>query len=42
MTDAPYHADLSGAILKLNENGMINELYDKWWKQKRGGDECKV
>ncbi|XP_070167336.1 glutamate receptor ionotropic, kainate 2-like isoform X1 [Polyergus mexicanus] len=39
--DAPYHADLSGAILKLSENGVINELYDKWWKRKRGGDECK-
>lgn len=42
MTDAPYRADLSSAILKLQENAMINELYDKWWKQKRGGDECKV
>ncbi|XP_050461377.1 glutamate receptor ionotropic, kainate 2-like [Cataglyphis hispanica] len=38
---APYRSDLSRAILKLQENGMINELYEKWWKQKRGGDECK-
>lgn len=42
MTDASYRTDLSGAILKLKENGIINELQHKWWKQKRGGDECEV
>lgn len=42
MTDAPYRTDLSGAILKLKESGIINELQYKWWKQKRGGDECEV
>ncbi|XP_011872397.1 PREDICTED: glutamate receptor ionotropic, kainate 2-like isoform X2 [Vollenhovia emeryi] len=38
--DAPYRVDLSGAILRLQENGVIGELQKKWWKQKRGGDTC--
>ncbi|XP_071628678.1 glutamate receptor ionotropic, kainate 2-like isoform X6 [Temnothorax longispinosus] len=38
--DASYRMDLSGAILKLHETGVINELQTKWWKQKRGGDTC--
>lgn len=42
MTDMPYRTDLSGAILKLQENGMMNELQFKWWKQKRGGNVCEV
>jgi glutamate receptor, ionotropic, invertebrate len=42
ITDASYRKDLSGAILKLQENGRIGELRDKWWKQKRGGDTCDV
>ncbi|XP_029164967.1 glutamate receptor ionotropic, kainate 2-like [Nylanderia fulva] len=39
--DAHYRTDLSGAILKLKENGIINELENKWWRQKRGGDRCE-
>ncbi|KAG7201425.1 hypothetical protein KM043_004185 [Ampulex compressa] len=39
--DAFYRNELSGAILKLKENGILNELQDKWWRQKRGGDQCQ-
>jgi len=42
MTDAPYRTDLSSAVLQLQENGVIGELQNKWWKQKRGGDMCDV
>lgn len=42
MTDESYRTDLSGAILKLQENGVLGQLYTKWWKQKRGGDTCDV
>ncbi|XP_011157526.3 glutamate receptor ionotropic, kainate 2 isoform X2 [Solenopsis invicta] len=38
--DSSYRKELSGAILKLQENGRLGELRDKWWKQKRGGDTC--
>ncbi|XP_011690717.1 PREDICTED: glutamate receptor ionotropic, kainate 2-like isoform X2 [Wasmannia auropunctata] len=38
--DVSYRTDLSGAILRLQENGIIGELQNKWWKQKRGGDVC--
>ncbi|XP_072745112.1 glutamate receptor ionotropic, kainate 2-like isoform X2 [Anoplolepis gracilipes] len=39
--DIYYRTDLSGAVLKLKENGIINELQHKWWREKRGGDECE-
>jgi len=42
MIGASYRTDLCGAILKLQENGVISELQNKWWKQKRGGDTCDV
>ncbi|XP_014479810.1 PREDICTED: glutamate receptor ionotropic, kainate 2-like [Dinoponera quadriceps] len=38
--DSPYRTELSGAILKLKENGMMHELQTRWWKEKRGGDKC--
>ncbi|EFN84995.1 Glutamate receptor, ionotropic kainate 2 [Harpegnathos saltator] len=38
--DARYRTDLSGAILKLKENGVMYELQTRWWKEKRGGDKC--
>ena len=31
--DSPWRDHLSGAILKLQELGKINELYEKWWKK---------
>ncbi|XP_026823599.1 glutamate receptor ionotropic, kainate 2 isoform X2 [Ooceraea biroi] len=37
----PYRTDLSGAVLKMQESGMMNELQLKWWKQKRGGNVCE-
>lgn len=42
MIDAFYRSDLTRAVLKLQENGVISELQTKWWKQKRGGDICDV
>lgn len=42
ITDASYRMDLCRAILQLQENGVISELQNKWWKQKRGGDTCDV
>jgi len=42
MIGVAYRTDLSGAILKLKENGKINELQVKWWIQKRGGNVCEV
>lgn len=38
--DIYYRNQLSGAILRLKESGVITELQDKWWRQKRGGDKC--
>ncbi|KYN07451.1 Glutamate receptor, ionotropic kainate 2 [Cyphomyrmex costatus] len=38
--DVSYRAVLCTAILKLQENGVISQLYNKWWKEKRGGDKC--
>ncbi|KAK2579601.1 hypothetical protein KPH14_010895 [Odynerus spinipes] len=38
--DIYYRNQLSGAILKLKESGIVTELQDKWWRQKRGGDKC--
>lgn len=39
--DSPYRSDLSAAILHLQENGTLQALKTKWWKQKRGGGQCK-
>ncbi|XP_011645300.1 glutamate receptor ionotropic, kainate 2-like isoform X1 [Pogonomyrmex barbatus] len=39
--NAPYRTELNRALLRLQENGRIGELQDKWWRQKRGGDTCE-
>ncbi|XP_020295440.1 glutamate receptor ionotropic, kainate 2-like isoform X1 [Pseudomyrmex gracilis] len=39
--DAPYRVDLSGAVLKLKEIGIINKLQTKWWKEKRTEETCE-
>ncbi|KAK4337133.1 hypothetical protein RND71_043892 [Anisodus tanguticus] len=38
--DSPYLRPLSQAILKLQESGVLHQLKDRWWKQKRGGGAC--
>ena len=30
--DSPYRDKLSNAILSLNENQVLLDLYKKWWK----------
>jgi len=41
-TDILYRIDLCTAILKLQESGVIGELQNKWWKEKRGGNMCDI
>lgn len=38
--DSPIRPALSRGILKLQEKGTLRNLYEKWWKQKRGGGAC--
>nr|XP_021002109.2 glutamate receptor ionotropic, kainate 2 isoform X2 [Parasteatoda tepidariorum] len=33
---------LSGGILKLQEEGVLHTLEERWWKEKRGGGQCVV
>ena len=41
-TDSPYRTAISGAILKLQEEGKLHILKTRWWKEKRGGGNCRV
>ena len=36
----PYKPLIDGAILRLQEGGVLHKLKTKWWKQKRGGGAC--
>nr|AUF73080.1 ionotropic receptor [Anoplophora chinensis] len=38
--DSPYRNELSRAVLKLQETGVLTSLKIKWWKEKRGGGKC--
>lgn len=40
--DSPYRTAISGAVLKLQEEGKLHLLKQKWWKEKRGGGSCRV
>ena len=33
---------ISDAIIKLNEQGFIQNLKKKWWENERGGGTCMV
>jgi hypothetical protein len=33
---------LSSAIIKLNEEGLIMELKEKWCEKEKGGGACQV
>lgn len=39
--NAPFKGEINQAILKLQENGKLHMLKNKWWKQK-GAKNCKV
>uniref|UniRef100_A0A0K8V3R8 Glutamate receptor 1 n=1 Tax=Bactrocera latifrons TaxID=174628 RepID=A0A0K8V3R8_BACLA len=38
--NSPYRKQISGAVLKLGESGMLSELKRKWWKEMHGGGSC--
>ncbi|KAK9686988.1 Ligand-gated ion channel [Popillia japonica] len=38
--NSPYRTSINEAILRLQENGILRKLKDKWWKQERGGGQC--
>lgn len=40
--DSPYRNTLSTAVLKLQEQGKLQAMKIKWWKEKRGGGACSV
>lgn len=35
--NSPYRTPISGAILKLQENGILQDLKKKWWEERGGG-----
>ncbi|KAF5280601.1 hypothetical protein FQA39_LY05249 [Lamprigera yunnana] len=38
--NSPFRTAISGAILKLQEEGTLLMLKTRWWKEKRGGGAC--
>lgn len=40
--DSPYRTAISGAVLKMQEEGKLHQLKAKWWKEMHGGGSCKV
>ncbi|CAH1993009.1 unnamed protein product [Acanthoscelides obtectus] len=38
--NSPFRTAISGAILKLQEEGKLHILKTRWWKEKRGGGKC--
>ena len=41
VTDSPYRDLISNAILKLQEDQILQMMYNKWWK-KEGAQQCDV
>ncbi|CAH1182546.1 unnamed protein product [Phyllotreta striolata] len=39
--NSPFRTPISGAILKLQEEGKLHILKTRWWKEKRGGGKCR-
>jgi hypothetical protein len=39
---SPYRNALSEAVLRLQEQGHLTKMKNKWWKEKRGGGACAV
>lgn len=40
--DSPYRTAISGAVLKMQEDGRLHMLKEKWWKEMHGGGSCNV
>lgn len=40
--DSPYRTAISGAVLKMQEDGQLHNLKEKWWKKMYGGGSCDV
>jgi len=40
LVGSPYRELISVAILKLQEDQMLQMLYDKWWKEYGGAGQC--
>lgn len=40
--DSPYRGEINKVVLKLQEEGKLNELKKKWWKEMHGGGACDV
>jgi len=40
LSGSPYRDLISVAILKLQEDQMLQMLYDKWWKEYGGAGQC--
>lgn len=38
---SPYRDRISSEILQLQENGFLNHLYIKWWKEKNLPERCE-
>jgi len=37
---SPYRDRISSEILQLQENGFLNNLYIKWWKERNLPERC--
>ena len=42
ISDSPYTKAISAGILKLQEDGILQQLKTKWWKEMHGGGMCVV
>lgn len=41
-SESPYRTAISGAVLKMQEEGTLHKLKTRWWKEKYGGGKCEV
>lgn len=40
--DYEHYGELSKAVLLLQEQGVLDQIQTRWWKQKKGGGACTV
>ena len=40
LVGSPYRDLISNAILKLQEDQMLQMMYDKWWREYGGAGQC--
>ncbi|XP_055588380.1 glutamate receptor ionotropic, kainate 2-like [Uranotaenia lowii] len=38
--NSPYRTAISGAVLKMQEEGKLHQLKQRWWKEMHGGGRC--